>query len=110
MPKSFTIFIVFWIAMGIASAIFYKNASYETKKALHPFIVIATAVIFLGFTEWLMRDKLPWPFIIFLGLITWLNIRNTQFCPQCNATLRGRFRRSSFCSKCGADLQSQTPG
>ena len=106
MQRSFAIFMVFWIAMGIASAIFYKKASYETKKSLHPFLASAFAVIFLGFAEWAFRGRLPWPFIIAVALGALLSIRSVQFCPQCNATLNGRFRRFSFCPKCGASLQT----
>jgi hypothetical protein len=105
MPTFFKTFIACWIAVGIATAIFYAKASYETKKAFHPFIVSATGVIFLGFAESITRGKLPWFFVVALVVIIYLNIRNTQFCPQCNATIRAGFRRRSFCSRCGADLR-----
>ena len=95
-----------WIILGIASAVFYKKASYDTKKAWHPIIVIAMGAIFLGFTEWVMHASVPWFFVIALIFICFLNIRNTQFCPKCGATIFGRgLSRPQFCYKCGADLQ-----
>jgi hypothetical protein len=106
MPTSFKIFIGCWIALGIATSAFYSKASYETKKAFHPFIVSTTGVVFLGFTESLMRGRMPWFFILAVVGIIYLNIRNTQFCPKCSATLCAGFRRLSFCPKCGTDLRA----
>jgi len=105
MPRSFTVFFGVWIALGIASAVFYKKASYATKKAAHPFLMILTGGLFLGFAEWIFQGRLPWPFIIVVCVIMYLNYRCTRFCPQCSATLRARFTRWEFCPRCGAKLE-----
>ncbi len=107
MPRHFAIFMVCWVVLGIGVGIFYKRATYATKKSAHPFLVIGFGVVFLGFTEWLMRWNVPWFFIVALIVITFLNIRNTQFCSGCNATIYPRgFTRPLFCSKCGVALKS----
>jgi len=109
-PSFFVIFFVCWILLGIGSWIFYSKASYQTKKAWHPFIMIGIAIAFLAFAESITRGYLPWIFVAVVVLITFLNVRNTQFCPRCGATLYARsFTRPRFCSRCGADLQDETP-
>jgi hypothetical protein len=106
MPIRFKIFFACWIALGIASWIFYKKATYETKKALHPFFTIAVGVVFIGFTEWVTEGNVPWFFIVAIGVIVFLNIRRIQFCPRCNKTVyaQGLTSRPKFCSTCGAEL------
>lgn len=106
MPKAFVVFLICWIAIGIASWTFYAKASYETKKSAHPFLIAAFGLIFLGFTEWLMQGKVPLLFVAAIIVIMYLNYRNTLFCKQCGATIYSRgFTRSKFCPKCGAPLQ-----
>jgi hypothetical protein len=78
MPTSFAVFAVCWIAIWIASWIFYSKASYQTKKSAHPFLIVAFGVIFLGFTEWVMQGKLPLLFVAALIVIMYLNFRNTN--------------------------------
>jgi ribosomal protein S27AE len=105
-PNSFLVFMVCWIAMGIASWIFYSKASYQTKKSLHPFLTVAYGVVFLGFAEWLMQGKLPLFFVVAVIVIMFLIYRLTRFCPQCGATIYSLgLQRSNFCPKCGAALQ-----
>lgn len=111
MPKAFVVFMIFWIALGIALWIFYANAGYQTKKSAHPFLMVAVGLIFLGFTEWLTQGKLPLIFVAVLVLIMYMNFRNTLFCERCGATIYSRgFTRSKFCPKCGAPLQQDLPG
>jgi ribosomal protein S27AE len=107
MSKAFAIFIVGWILLGIGSWLFYTKAPYQTKKSAHPFLMVAVGLSFFGFAEWVMRGNVPWFFAVALVVIMFLNIRNTRFCPRCNATLYGSgggFSRPKFCSKCGAEL------
>ncbi|MGC2112778.1 MAG: hypothetical protein WA655_24875 [Candidatus Korobacteraceae bacterium] len=92
MPRQFAIFMVCWILLGIGAAIFYKTASYEVKKSAHPILTVGFGVVFLAFTEWLMRWKVPWFFILALIVITFLNIRNTKF--------YSRFARVVFHVRC----------
>ena len=106
MPAPFVTFFVCWIALSIAVLIFYNKANYATKKAVHPFVAIGIGLLFLAFWEWVLRGHLPWIFIVLVAVVMLLNLRNTQFCQQCNATLRGRFSRVSFCPKCGAHMES----
>jgi hypothetical protein len=106
MPHSFAVFMACWILLGIASWVFYNKAPYQTKKSAHPFIGIGTGIVFLGFVEWSSGGKVPWLFVIGVVVVIFLNIRNTQFCPECNATIYPRgFSRPSFCPKCGAKLE-----
>ena len=104
MPKSFAIFMACWIVLGLASWLFYKKASYESKRMLHPLIVIGSSVMFIAFVEAESGGKVPWFFIAFVALIAFLNLRNIRFCPQCGATLQQGFSRPKFCSKCGSEL------
>lgn len=108
MPKAFVVFMICWIAIAIASWIFYAKASYETKKSAHPFLIAAFGLIFLGFTEWLTQRKVPLLFVAAIIVIMYLNYRNTLFCKQCGATVYSRgFARPKFCPKCGAPLQQE---
>jgi len=106
MPPRFQVFLITWIVLGIASWIFYKKADYQTKKTAHPILMIATGILLIAFTEWVMPGKVPWYFIAAVAVITWLNIRFTQFCPACNATVHPQrfFNRPRFCPKCGHEL------
>ncbi len=54
MPLQLKVFLITWIVLGIASWVFYKKASYQTKKAAHPIIMIVIGVLFIAFTEWVM--------------------------------------------------------
>lgn len=109
-PSLFVFFFVCWILLGIGSWIFYAKASYQTKKTWHPFIMAGAGIVFLAFAESILHGFLPWLFVAAIILIIFLNIRNTQFCPRCGATLYARsFSRARFCSRCGADLQDETP-
>jgi ribosomal protein S27AE len=100
-------FFVFWILLGIGSTAFYYTAPYETKKLWHPFLTIGSGALFLAFIEFATNGELPVFFVLFLALITFLNVRNTRFCPKCNKTLYGRWSRDKFCPKCGADLDAK---
>jgi hypothetical protein len=104
MPTPVAIFFGCWILLCIGGWIFDRRASYETKKSLHPFIVIGMGIIFAGFVEWVSGGKIPWPFLGIIALITFLNIRNIRFCPRCGATQHSGFNRPKFCLRCGADL------
>ena len=106
MPSRFAIFFACWIILGIASWIFYAKGTYETKKAVHPFLMIGVGVVFIGFVEWITHGNVPWFFIAAVGVIMFLNIRLMQFCPRCNATIypQGFFSRPKFCPKCGTEL------
>lgn len=95
-----------WVFLGIASWLFYNKASYQTKKSAHPLIVIGSGAAFVGFAEWISQGKLPWFFVVAVVVIIFLNIRNIQFCPRCNATIyMYGFSRPDFCPKCGAKLR-----
>ncbi|MGZ4788751.1 MAG: hypothetical protein ACXVZX_09540 [Terriglobales bacterium] len=78
MPTPFAIFFAVWILLGIGGWIFDRRASYETKKSLHPFIVISIGVIFAGFVEWTAGWKVPFVFLGMIAIITFLNIRNIR--------------------------------
>lgn len=105
----FIVFFVCWISLGIALAVFDHTASYRAKKFWHPYITIGTGVIFLTFVEFMAHGQAPILFILVIGLITFLNLRNVRFCPKCNKTARGRvWSRDKFCAKCGANLDEES--
>jgi ribosomal protein S27AE len=109
MPRAFAAFMALWILLGIASAIFYRKASYQTKKTAHPYIVAGFGIIFLAFVEWFAHGDVPVFFVVAIIVISFLNIRLTRFCSRCGATIFQRgFSRFKFCPKCGAELQSST--
>jgi hypothetical protein len=109
MSRAITRFIVLWISLGIAAAVFYSKASYRTKKAAHPYIAAGFGLLFLAFVEWFTQGKLPVLLVVAVILISFLNIKMTQFCAQCGATVHlRRFSRARFCAKCGAELPSTT--
>jgi hypothetical protein len=111
MPQEFDVFLVSWTLLWLASWIFYSKASYQTKKSVHPFLIVAFTIIFLGFTEWIMHGNVPLFFVAAVIVIMFLNYRLTQFCSSCSATVRSRgLTRPRFCPKCGAPLEEGLPG
>ncbi len=107
---AFVVFMVAWLLLGAGSAAFFwLSKDVELKKWLHPRLTIAAAVLFGGFTIWWMGW---WPAPIMvpaLVLITWLNIRNTRWCPGCGRMIMNQafFIRAEFCQKCGARLDGR---
>lgn len=109
MHRAFVLFMAWWICLGIAAAIFYWKAGYQTKKAAHPYIAVGFGLIFLGFVEWFTQGHVPLFFVVAILAISVLNIRMTRFCARCGATIVQRgWSRFTYCPKCGAELESST--
>jgi len=105
----FPVFIGVWVVLGLFSAGFFflgKNA--KLKRKVWPPFVVATAVLFVGFT-WATDLPADALFIVVpvVALITILNLRAVQFCNSCGATVMSQnfFSKPAFCSKCGAGLK-----
>ena len=105
MPDRAKALFLCWILLTIASWVFNKRASYETKKKFHPVLAILIGVLVIGFAEAIFNGKLPWLFIVAICAIAFLQIRLTQFCSKCNATINPRgFSKAKVCPECGAEL------
>jgi hypothetical protein len=105
LPRPVAVVLVCSIVFSVVGFIFNAKASYETKKSLHPFLTISSGVVFIGLVEWLFPGSQSWFLFAAAAVVLYLNYRNTQFCPQCNATIRPRgFSRRKVCPNCGAPL------
>ena len=104
----FPLFMVIWAAYGLLGLplLFGRNLALK-RRFLRPHIV-GGAVLFLvgmaltGFPPGMILLAAP-----LVGLVTWLNLRQVHFCPQCGATIWRQvpFQRPRFCARCGAAVQ-----
>jgi hypothetical protein len=104
----FPIFFGVWVVLGLFSAgFFFLNKNAALKRKVWPPFVIATGVLFVGFTM-VMGFPSSMLFVVVpaVALITFLNLRAVQFCNSCGATIMSQnpLSKPSFCSKCGAAL------
>jgi len=110
----FPYFIAFWTLLGVAGfLLFYVSNDAAFKRRYFPWFASLTGLLFVGIAA-VMGIPLGMLAILlpFVGLITFLNIRGTQFCGACGKTLLQQmpFSRSKFCSRSGASLSSQKGG
>jgi len=102
MPSQLHTITIVGIVLGAASWLFYAKAGCETKKRMHPFIVIASGILFLDVLRTVgSLDRFD---IIATCVVMAFNIFLTRFCPACGATYQVWFARSKVCKKCGAEL------
>ena len=107
--EAFTIFAVFWVALGLASFLFFQfNRDATLKRRVFPFFAIAVGLIFGAFLIYMTRgfSQVVFLAVPMIALITFLNIRMTRFCDSCGRTLYRQplFTRPGFCPHCGAQL------
>jgi hypothetical protein len=108
LPVGLIVFMGVWFALGIAGwLLFYVSRNVAFKRRFFVPYILLVGGLFL-----VLPIANGSPFSIYLilvpaiTLISFLNIRSTQFCDACGRTLLSRafFSRASFCAKCGAKL------
>ena len=102
-------FFAFWVALGLASFLFFHfNRDAALKRRVFPFFVITVGLIFGAFLIYMTRGSSQVLFLAvpMIALITFLNIRCTRFCGSCDRTLYKQpvFTRPGFCPHCGAQV------
>ena len=108
----FPIFAGVWAILGVASACFFLfTKDVQRKRWALPRMAFATGLLFAGFL--LTMDLPPQALLIavpMIALISYLNIRMTNFCDSCGAMLvsHNPFSKPAFCSKCGNRLANHT--
>ena len=105
----FIVFFVVWVLLAaFSAAFFYFNKDPVLKRKLHPPFVIGTGVLFAAFVLLMSPSESPFVAIPIIALIVFLNLRSTQFCLSCGATVisQNLVVRSRFCSKCGAKFDT----
>jgi hypothetical protein len=107
----FPYFIASWALLGVAGFfLFYVSNNAAFKRRYFPWFASLTGLLFVGIAAAMgipvamLAVLLP-----FVALITFLNIRGTQFCGVCGKTLLQQmpFSRAKFCSRCGAPLRDE---
>jgi hypothetical protein len=103
------IFLPLWavLAVGSTAFLFLSRDAKLKRQVLAPF-VIGSGVLFVAFVSLFMPlIGLPF-FALFVGLISWLNLRTIKFCDGCGRTLLGHnpIAPPKYCSACGAQLGS----
>ena len=107
----FEAFAAVWFAYILVGLPLFLGRNLALKRRYARPYIITSGILFLagmlltGFPIFLIGIAAP-----FVGLITWLNLRQVHFCPQCGSTLWPYvpFTRPKFCARCGADLQSDS--
>jgi hypothetical protein len=105
----FAVFMAIWISLGIAVALFYWKAAVATKRKWHPWLLIGSGALFVGFAYAMVRQAFMLLFMLpAVVLIQFLNYMLTKFCSRCGATLiqSPPWTRMHFCQKCGAALDT----
>lgn len=107
--RVFPFFMGTWLVLAVVSfLLFYRGGDADRKRRLFPPFTVGVAILFLGFVA-----LMGWPpsMLVLMapvvGLITFLNLRNTQFCDSCGRVVPTRgFSRPKYCPRCGAALRA----
>ena len=98
-----------WILLSVSGfVLFYLKRDAAFKRKYYPWYICLAGVLFLCFAA---ATGVPFAVLAFMTpfivLITFLNLRGTQFCDACGRTIiqQAPFSRPEFCSKCGASLR-----
>jgi uncharacterized membrane protein YdbT with pleckstrin-like domain len=105
-------FITVWVVLGgVGTYLFQFNRNAARKRRLFPWFVGLVGGLMLVFTTAIVGAS--WQILIFtipaIVLITYLNIRGTQFCPHCGRTINNHgliMTRRAYCPYCGAPLDT----
>ena len=104
----FPIFVGVWILLGLGGFwLFSVSRNVAFKRKYFPWYVGLAGVLFIGFGAAMGVHPLGMAIMVpSVVLITFLNLRATQFCDACGRTVVQQmpFSRAEFCSKCGARL------
>lgn len=112
MDPLITTFLIVWaILAGVGTYLFQFNRNAARKRRLFPWYVSLAGGLMLIFTTAIMGAR--WQILVFavpaIVLITYLNIRGTQFCPRCGRTINNAgltMTRRAYCPYCGAPLDT----
>lgn len=109
--NGFSLFLIIWITLGLAStAFFYLSKNSALKRKVLPIFAIGAGGLFLGFVWPRLDPTAPfsWFFVAMVVFITFLNIRSIKFCDACGKTDRSQnpFSPPTYCSKCGTKFPS----
>jgi hypothetical protein len=104
-PIFFGVWVVLWL---FSAAFFFLNKNAVLKRKVRPPFVVATGVLFLGFT-WAIGFPAQVMYLAMPAVIAIppLNLRAVQFCGFCGATQRSQnpFSKPAYCSRCGAQFK-----
>ena len=110
----FPFFFAFWALLAIAGfLLFYVSNNAAFKRRYFPWFAGSTGLLFVGGAAAMGMPVVMLAIMLpFVALITYLNIRGTQFCEACGKTLLQQmpFSRAEFCSRCGAPLGEKGKG
>src|SRR4051812_44210995 len=79
MPVRFQVFLINLDRSRDSFRIFYKRASYQTKKTAYPIIMIAIGPLFSGSQKSVMPRGVRWFFMAALAVIMWLIFGSLNF-------------------------------
>ena len=110
-PTAFIAFFITWILLGAGGwFILWRARTAERKRRIHRWFTITASVLFFLFTCAFVAGGFPATVLFMVApalvLITWLNLRFTNFCDGCNRMIyiQVLWRRLRFCPHCGAPL------
>src|SRR5688500_17544777 len=111
-----TAFVGTWITLGVVGFLVSRRMNAAAKRRWMPRGVILAGVLFVFCSAALaVLESRSWSslgILIFvipaIILISYLNIKFTEFCDKCGATLYSYnwLAPMRFCSKCGAELET----
>jgi hypothetical protein len=105
----FSIFFGIWVVLGIISiAIFFIGKNVQLKRKLFAPFVIGVGVLFIAFIYATSSGgRILYIMVPAVALITFINLRSTNFCDSCGRTIISQdlFSKPEFCSKCGDKLR-----
>ena len=107
----YSVFLVGWMVLAAAMfLLFYVNRDAAWKRRWWPWASYGSGAVFLAALALLggLGGSFGVLMIAAVALISWMNVRGTQFCVQCGRTVLNRtgWGRAKFCPKCGAPLSS----
>jgi hypothetical protein len=101
-------FFVVFAGVGVLGALFFLlDGDVERKRRYYgPFQVGMGALFVGGMLAFDPSVGMAAVGIPAVAVITWLNLRNTRFCPSCGRTNYTElfWARPRYCSACGASL------
>ena len=105
----FMAFVVGWMALGIASWVFFAfNRNAALKRRVWPVVAVGTGALFVAIVWHMTSTPDVLVFMVLAVLvITLLNLRAAKFCGACGRTHwnQNPFGSVDFCSKCGARFE-----
>jgi hypothetical protein len=108
-------FFAVWIVAGLSFWLLMRRAkTAAAKSATHRRLVFASGGLFLAFVCALVAAGFPSEALFMavpgVALITFLNLRLTNFCPKCTRMTQNTstpWRRLEFCPYCGAGFSAE---